>query len=205
MDAQVIGPDRVLIAEYLARQVTERDFKGNVLWQHQVDLPIACQRLPDGRTFIATRRQLLIVDRQGKEVFTYSHPNTTISAARMLPGGHFALLGSGGVYERLDASGKTVKTFTVGSIYPVGGNLDVLPNGRILVPQYRDNKVVEYSADGQAVWSVAAPLPISAVRLPNGNTLVVCMQQQRVVELTHDGREVWSYQTDGRPWRARRR
>jgi hypothetical protein len=87
----------------------------------------------------------------------------------------------------------------------MGGNVDVLPNGRVLVPQYRDNKVVEYAADGTVVWSAAVPWPISAVRLANGNTLVVSLLQGRLVELSPAGREVWTQQVEGRPWRARRR
>jgi hypothetical protein len=205
MDAQVIAPNRVLIAEYMGRQVTERDFKGKVLWTFPAAMPIACQRLPDGRTFVATRRQVLIVDRQGKEVFTYNHPNTTISAARISPTGEVAVVGSGGLLVRVDATGRELKRYPVGSVYPMGGNLDVLPGGRVLVPQYRDNKVVEYAGDGRVVWSATVTLPISAVRLGNGNTLVVSLAQRRVIELSPSGQEVWSHPVEGRPWRARRR
>jgi hypothetical protein len=34
---------------------------------------------------------------------------------------------------------------------------------------------------------------------------VTCSIDYRVVEIDRDGKEVWSYQTDGRPFRARRR
>jgi HEAT repeat protein len=70
MAAQVIGPDRVLIAEQNISRVSERDFKGNVKWQKQVNQPFACERLKNGNTFIACRNpnQLIEVDREGKEV-----------------------------------------------------------------------------------------------------------------------------------------
>jgi hypothetical protein len=205
VDAQVVAPNRVLIAEYLGGAVSECDFEGKVLWKYQVATPINCQRLPDGSTFIATRRQLLRVDRQGKEVFTFTHPHTTIAAARMQPGGQVDLISTGGVYECLDTSGREVRSFVVGSVYPLGGNIDVLPGGRVLVPEYRKNKVVEYDTAGKAVWEASVSRPTSAVRLPNGNTLVVSLLEQRVVELSPRGLEVASQHVEGRPTRARRR
>jgi hypothetical protein len=204
VDAQVTGPDRVLVAEYLGRRVSERDFKGKVIWERQVELPIACQRLPNGHTFIATRRQLLVLDRAGKEVFTYHHQATSISAARKLRDGQTVFV-SGGSLVRLDTAGKQVKSFPVGLVYNLGGNIDALANGHVLVPEYNHNKVAEYDPDGRVCWSVAVRVPISAVRLANGHTLVVSMAQQRVVEFDREGHEVWAYALPGRLWRARGR
>jgi hypothetical protein len=204
VDAQVVRTDRVLIAEYLGRRVTERDFKGNVIWERQVDLPIACQPLPNGQTFVATRRQLLVLDRDGKDVFTYHHTATSISAARRQPDGHMLFV-SGATCVRLDPSGKQVKSFPVGLIYTMGGNIDVLPGGHVLVPEYNQNRVVEYDGEGVLRWSVRVKFPISAVRLPNGNTLVVSMTDRRVLEFDREGREVWSHTSEGRMWRARKR
>jgi hypothetical protein len=204
VDAQVVGRDRVLIAEYLGRRVSERDFSGKIIWERRVELPIACQRLPNGHTFVATRRALMVMDSDGKDVFTYHHPQTSISAARKLRDGQIVLV-SGGTCTRLDADGKAVKSFPVGLVYTLGGNMDVLPNGHILVPEYRQNRVAEYDADGQVRWTVNVRSPISAVRIPNGNTLVVSMTDQRAVEFNREGKEVWSYPAPGRLWRARRR
>jgi HEAT repeat protein len=204
VDAQVIRPDRVLIAEYLNRRVSERDFKGNIIWEKQVDLPIACERLPNGNTFVATRRQLVVYDTDGKEVFTYHHPATSISAGRRLPDGRMLVV-SGGQCVLLDTSGKAVKTFHVGTVYTLGGNIDVLPGGRVLVPEYSQNRVAEYDLDGKLLWQAHVRFPISAVRLANGNTLVVSMTERKVVELNREGREVWSHAAEGRLWRARKR
>ena len=87
IDAQILGPNRLLVAEYFDRRVTERDFKGNLLWQVGVTMPVTCQRLGNGQTFIATRQNLLIVDRDGKEVFTYFQQNTSITTAARLRNG----------------------------------------------------------------------------------------------------------------------
>jgi hypothetical protein len=205
VDAQVVGSDRVLIAEYLGRRVSEQDFKGKVIWERQIDLPIACQRLPGGQTFIATRRQLFVVNAEGKDVFTYQHQATSISAARKLPDGRTVLI-SGGTCAWLDPAGKQVKSFPVGLVYNLGGNVDVLPGGRLLVPEYTANRVAEYDADGKVGWVAQVRTPISATRAANGNTLVVSLGEQRVVELDRSGREVRSYPAPGgRMWRARKR
>ncbi|MBM4069830.1 MAG: hypothetical protein FJ271_12885 [Planctomycetes bacterium] len=205
LDAQIVGKDRVLVAEYLNRRVTERDLKGVIHWEKQVDMPIGCQRLSNGNTFIATRRQLLVVEPSGKEAFNYVHQNTSIAAATRLRDGRMVVVSTGGQLTWLDAAGKPVRSFQVGAVYTMGGNIDVLPGDRILVPEFRSNRVVEYDAEGKPRWQVSAQRPTSAVRLPNGNTLVVNMLGQQVVEFNRDGREVWKHQTDGRPWRARRR
>ncbi len=205
VDALVIRRDRVLICEYLSRRVTERDFKGNILWECSVNMPISCQRLPNGNTFIAGRASLAIVDRDKKEVFTYLPPGPSIAAAAWARDGHMVLVTSGGLLQRLDAKGNVVKSFNVGPVYTMGGNIDILPGGRVLIPQWRDNRVAEYDAHGKLVWSAKVVNPTSAVRLANGNTLVVSMNQQRAVELNPAGQEVWTFQTNGRPWRARKR
>jgi hypothetical protein len=204
VDAQVIRPDRVLIAEYLNRRVSERDFKGNVVWEKQVDLPIACERLPNGHTFVATRRGLVVFDRDGKEVFTYHHSTTSISAARRLPDGRMLLV-SGGQCVLLDRGGKAVKSFHVGVVYPLGGNIDILPGGRVLVPEYSQNRVAEYDLSGKLLWQANVSFPTSAVRLANGHTLAVSMREKRVVEVDRDGKEVWSHTAEGQLWRARKR
>lgn len=205
LDAQVVGRDRVLIAEYFNNRVTERDFQGKVHWEKQVTMPIACQRLPGGQTFIASRRQLLIVDQGGKEVFTYLAQNITIAAAQRGRDGKLALVSSAGGVQVLDAQGKEVSGFQAGLVYNLGGNLDLLPGGRVLLPLYRENRVVEYDLQGKVVWQANIQYPTSAVRLANGNTLVVSMTNQRIVELDRSGKEIWSHQAGGRTWRARRR
>src|SRR5262249_41013880 len=144
LDAQIVGPNRVLVVEYLNRQVSERDFQGKLIWSRPVPLPIGCQRLANGNIFIATRRELLVVERGGKVVFTHQ-PNFSISAARMMRNGHFVLVTTAGQCLILNGQGKQLNSFQAGPVYTMGGNIEVLPNGRILIPEYRLNKVVEYT------------------------------------------------------------
>jgi HEAT repeat protein len=204
IDAQVVPGNRVLIAEYRNGLVTERDFKGTVHWQRQVPNPISCQRLANGNTFIASRNQLIEVDRTGKEVFTHNRPSHDLMSARKLRDGKMIFITNAGLMVRLDQTGKELKSINVGQVQMFSG-IDALPNNHVLVPQINNNRVTEYDADGKSVWSVNVQYPTGAMRLPNGNTLVVSMTGRRVIEFDRSGNEVWSYRVDGQPWRARRR
>jgi hypothetical protein len=206
VDVQVTGHNRVLIAEYLNRRVTERDFSGKILWEYQVDLPIGCQRLANGHTFIVTRRQLVELNRDGVEVYSHYPSATSIAAAQKLRNGQIVLV-SGGQCLRLEAgTNKVLHSFPVGLVYNLGGNIEVLANGRVLVPEYRNNRVVEYDPEGKPCWEVSAPEPTAVMRLPNGHTLVVCIQKQRVLEFDRNGQEVGNLPPiEGRPWRVRKR
>ena len=208
IDMEILGPNRLLIAEYQDRRVTERDFKGNILKEFPApNFPIGCQRLPNGHTFIATRQQLQIVDATGKQVFTWTpQPNPFITAAHRMKNGNIAIITSGGVCQLIDAQGKELKKFNLGAtVSLLGSNIEALPNGRILVPLYTQNQIAEYDWTGQKLWQATANRPLAVSRLPNGNTLVTCSLDYRVVEINPEGNVVWSYQTEGRPFRARRR
>jgi hypothetical protein len=52
-------------------------------------------------------------------------------------------------------------------------------------------KVVEYTQDGKAVWSVNAPAPWAAIRLKNGDTLISGNQYGYVREVDGAGKTVW--------------
>jgi HEAT repeat protein len=204
VDARVVRADRVLIAEYNGHRVTERNFKGDVLWEKRVQSPVAVQRLAGGNTFIACHHMLLLVDGGGKEVFSYNRPNYDIMAAAPLSDGQFFLVTNGGQGVRVDASGKETKTFATGVVQQFTG-LDVLPDGKVLLPQASTGKIVELDAEGKIGKSFTFAQATSAVRLPNGNTLTASFNSQRVVELDSDGKPAGEFRPDGRPWKARKR
>jgi hypothetical protein len=205
LDAQMLPGERVLVAENGANRVTERNLKGEVLWETKAEAPLMAQRLPNGNTFIGTRTRLFEVTRDGKEVFTYSRPGGEMfMRAAKLRNGDIACVVAGSHFVRLDPAGKELQSFPV-DIQTYGGRIEVLPNGRVLVPQYGNNKVVEQDAQGKIVWEVDFAMPIVATRLPNGNTLVTSFNQQRAVEIDANGKEVWEHKTDTRVTRAWRR
>jgi HEAT repeat protein/outer membrane protein assembly factor BamB len=217
LDAQRLPGDRLLITENHNSapgegRVTERDRKGNILWEKRIDDPLMAQRLPNGNTFITTRSQAVEVDRDGREVFTYNRGGGEgfFMRGKKLDNGDIALvvsLDSGGgqsEFVRLDASGKQLARFTV-EVRTWGGRIDVLPNGRVLTPLKDRNKVVEYDGTGKIVWEADFPMPVAAVRLPNGHTIVTSFQDKRAVELDANGKTVWEYKNDERLTRAWRR
>src|SRR5439155_12957671 len=68
LDAQLVGEDHVLIAEYYGNRVTERDLKGKIVWEKDVIGAQVAQRLPNGNTFVAADKILYEFDKDGKEV-----------------------------------------------------------------------------------------------------------------------------------------
>jgi hypothetical protein len=210
MDAQVLGENRVLVTEFQASQVTERNFKGEILWRKPFagnSNPMSAQRLVNGNTFIACRNQLIEVDRSGKEVFTYNRGRFDIMSAQKLRNGQFAFITQEGMYIRLDAAGKEeLKRFPIGQNTLFGSHFEALPNGHVLVPVYGNSRVVEFDQDGNCVWETGTNIPPTCLhRLPDGNTLVGSMITQQVVELNKNGKPVWDYRADGRLYQVRRR
>jgi hypothetical protein len=205
LDAQMLPEDRVLVAEYFGNRVTERKRNGDIVWEKDIQMPLVAQRLPNGNTFIATQSQFFEVEPSGRVVMTRSLPsNESIMKAQMLANGDIACVTLSYRFVRLNAAGKEIQTFPV-SVHTSGGRIDVLPNGHVLVPESKNNRVAEYDADGKVAWQVPFNQPIAAVRLPNGDTLVTSLNQPRAVELDRAGNEVWEYKTDTRVTRAFRR
>jgi hypothetical protein len=209
LDVQMLPGDRLLVAEYHAGKVTERNLKGDLLWQYRVVGPLVAQRLANGNTFIATDSQLIEVDRNGTRVSTFAFPTgERIMKAARLPSGETVCLTDDARVVRLDTSGREEKDKS----FPVmigkrlfGGRLYFSPKGGVLLPHNAENKVVEYDIHGKVVWQVRINQPVAAVRLPNGNTLVTTYLQNRAVEFDPAGKEVWEYQADTKVTRALRR
>jgi outer membrane protein assembly factor BamB len=197
LDAQMIDDDRFIVAEYHGNRVTERNTRGEVLWQKAVQGPLAAQRLPNGNTFIATDHQLLEFDKNEKQVVNISFENEgrKIMKAMKLPGGEIACMLADSRIVRYDATGKELHTFDITlGMRLFGGRVHMLPTGRVLVPHHAEGKVVEYDSKGKIVWEVPFEQPIAAVRLPNGHTMITSMNAAiGAVEVDRAGREVWSY------------
>jgi HEAT repeat protein len=203
-DAQVLPGDRVLVAEYSAQRVTERNLKGDVLWKKQLtSWPISAERLPNGHTFIVCRNQLLEVDRSGRELLAVSRPNDVLSARKLRDGQVVCVLSNRTVVW-LDRSGKEGKSFALPGVFTNAN--EILQNGHVLVPMAWQNRVAEYDSTGKEVWQASVTQAMSAHRLANGHTLVGSQQHPtRLVELDRQGKEVWQHTTDSYVVRARRR
>ncbi len=199
VDAEVTGPNRVLIAEYRGRQVSERTFKGDVVWSKQFpSYVMGARRLANGNTLVNLRSQVVELNRKGEQVGTFQAAGAIILSAGRTRNGQTVLVDYRGLCVHLDESGREVKRFTVGStgLSAIGTHVDILPSGNIVVPQYSQNRVVEFDANGKQVWQAESLRPTSAVRLPNGHTLVTSRYSRNVDELDRDGKVVWRYQAE---------
>lgn len=203
LDAQMIGNDRVLVTEFHANRITERDRSGRVLWEKEVLAPLTAQRLPNGHTFVASQADLYEFDRDGKQIWSLAVPDLIYKAAK-LSNGDVAYISGRNEYARIDMSQKDVARFPAHLDYS-GGRLDVLPNGHVVVPEANDNRVVEYDTHGKIVWEASADSPVAAMRLASGNTLVTSHQSTRGLEIDRHGNVVWQYKADTRVSRLFRR
>jgi HEAT repeat protein len=209
IDAQVLRGERVLVAEYQAKRVTERDLQGHVLWEKTLTSnPLVCQRLPNGNTFVATYDKVLEVTRDGREVYSHNAAGggavARIYGAQKLRNGHILTVTlDGNVHEIDAATGKDVKAFSIGSpgCYAIEG----LPGGRYLVANYNQGQVLELSPEGKVVWECKIAGAYHATRLANGNTLVSSHSGQRVVEVNREGKPIWEQPTGNNVWRVHRR
>jgi outer membrane protein assembly factor BamB len=178
----------------------------------------ACQRLPDGRTFIGecSTGRLLDVN-PGGEVLKelpllpagQDGGHLFMRNARRLPGGNFLVTHYGQELVReYDPKGAVVWEAKA----PGGPHSAVrLPDGNTLVSvgdMKKDARVHEFDREGRKVWEVSnadlagAPLRFIAGfhRLRNGNT-VICNwlghgqfgQAPHLLEITRDKRVVWTY------------
>ncbi len=208
VDAQYVGGNRVVVAEYQGNRVTERDtIKGEIKWEYNCGgNPFSVQRLPNGNTFVAMQGRLIEIDRNKNEVWSYQRPNQDIQRARKLPNGEVAFITNVGQYTRMDPrTQKVSKQFNVVAPQIIFGTMDVLPNGNLLMTQFGQARVVEYNRDGGQVGNpIVIAQPNSVVRLPNGNNLVTSYNQRQVYEF-NGAQQVWNFQTDGIVFVARRR
>jgi HEAT repeat protein len=189
-DAQPLPGGRVLVLEQNNR-LTERDREGRVVWQRTVPNAIAVQRLRNGHTFLACRNQLLVLDRDGKEVLAHVHGQGWILAGRRFRDGSMAFVTYQGEYTRLDAAGKVLKTFHVPFVMNFGvSGAEVLPGDRVLITLPNPGKVTEFTAEGKVAWETAVTAPGYPTRLPNGHTLVPSHSNTTLTELDRAGRVV---------------
>src|SRR6185437_12863947 len=207
-DVQVLPGGRVLIAERNANRVTEREHQCKILWQHRASgNPIACQRLPNGNTLVATFSELYEVDREQQRVFTHTQ-RTAFRHAVTLPNGHIVFITGSGLVVELDAAGKR----EIRSIRPADhakgakhwASVEPLPNGRYLLALGGANRVIEIDTAGKIHWQCSVPSAVFATRLPNGHTLAASFEGRYVIEIDRAGKEVRKQSLRGRPFAVRR-
>jgi hypothetical protein len=69
-------------------------------------------------------------------------------------------------------------------------DIEALPGDRVLLAEYKGNRVTERDSKGTVVWEKKIHSPLVAQRLPNGNTFIATPTS--LVEFDRDGKEVSS-------------
>jgi HEAT repeat protein len=207
MDAQVLPNGRVLVAENSANRVTERDLSGAVKWEYRTPgNPIACQRLANGNTFIATYNQVMEITPDNRQLYLQTRgPQFYIFSARKTREGLVVAMTAQGAILRFDPL--TNKDYPTVNLGPNGGwcSVEALPNGRFLVATMNNGQVREIDAGGTTHWNITMQGAFRATRLPNGNTLVASMTTRLVTEYDRNGNKRWEKTCEGRPWSVRYR
>src|SRR5262245_25785240 len=149
-DAQWIGNNKLLVAEYNGMRVTERNLKGDITWEKKLDFyPMQVERLRNGDTFIVGQNKIVQINRGGREVLKIDRNQHDVRTARRLPNGQIVVITSRNQYERLDRTGKVLKTTNLPNVYYYQN--EILDNGNVIVPLGWNNQVVEYDQNGKQV------------------------------------------------------
>jgi hypothetical protein len=203
-DAELLRNGHLLITESHPSRVTERERDGKILWTVQTQGYLtSVQRLPNGRTFIATYSQILEVDREGKTVVSIPPPSGSLYCAQKLRDGRIVVVDGNAVHE-LDAEGKKLRSTNLPRQNSTFARVEMLPNGHYLVAMYGASKAIEFDSTGKVYFEVDVPTASSAIRLANGHTVVTSMDPKAIVEFDRAGKEVSRFATPSRPFRVRR-
>jgi HEAT repeat protein len=208
MDARVLRNGNVLVAENHGRRVAEYTRKGQKVWEFLLHgnpvngNPVACQRLPNGNTFIACYYNYMEVTKDKKVVYNVTRvPNSYLFYGHKKKNGNIVLMTSMGTVEEWNATRtkqiRSIQVQTFGNWAAAEG----LPNGNYLVALMSKSQVQEVDRKGNVRWKADIVGAHTATRMPNGNTLVACMNNRLVAEFDRSGKKVWSKTTQGRPWR----
>jgi hypothetical protein len=205
-DACMVRGNHVLIAEWHAHRITERDLKGKILWEARINSPVNVQRLANGNTITGANGAAIVeVDRDGKQVYSINNVPGNLLAAYRGRDGTIICMNWQGQCLFYDTTGKQLKSFQTQHDANSIGGLDLMANGHILISRQAQGKVAEYDRDGKLLREIDAPGVRTATALPNGHILVASQNNARVYELDRNGKIVWEHKNAGNAFRARRR
>jgi hypothetical protein len=202
MEAQVLPGGRVLLVESNNHTLSERDFRGKVLWEKKLPWsPTGCRRLPGGQTFVSHYGGVLELDRQGNKVYEFNLPDGGSNAIVRHRNGHVIYARDNEIVE-VDTAGKKVRAVPL-PLHSMYVGIQDLPGDRFMVANSSNGRVLELDAKGKILWEANVPGACGVSRLPNGHTLVSA--SHLVVELDRAGRKVWEKRRDGYVRRVHRR
>jgi outer membrane protein assembly factor BamB len=167
-----------------------------------------CTRLSNGNIVFSRQFGASEITPENKIVWDYDGPKgAEIHTAYPLGRDRVLIMQNGDPAKALiieKASNRIVKEIVLpvknpASVHGQFRHIRMTKAGTLLVAHMDLGKVVEYTLDGQAIWSVDAPSAWAAVRLANGNTLISGNQHGYVREVNPKGEMVWEIQKDDLP------
>lgn len=183
---------RVLISEAGNNRITLRDLKGNILWEKPFQNPFLAKTLPNGNYFIAGRNTIWEINRQGKDVFQFPVPTSTILTAAKTGPHEYGILQYTGTYLKIDSRGKEISRATIP--FPTNFGINggtILQDEHILVSIPTLNKILEYTNLGHLLQEYELPSPGAAIKTSHGNILAPNLQAGKLVESRKDGKIIW--------------
>ena len=183
---------------------------GKVVWSYSIPLRLAnggvqefddATLLPDGNIIFSRMSGAGEVSPDRKLVWEYPAPaGTEIHSIQSVGPDRVLLMRNGNPAAAIfinTATGRVEREVpiptTVTGTHGQFRHVRLTRAGTLLVPHLGEGKVVEYTLDGKAIWSVAAKSPWAASRLKNGNTLIAGDWSGYVREVDPQGATVWEF------------
>jgi len=185
-------------------KVWEIDRDGKTVWEISASVALShatdVSRLGNGSTLVTDQIGGRVVEftPEGKEAWSYKCVSP-YSAQRLADGN--TLIGNG----RGASSGCVIEGSPAGEVVwekkgfksPI--HVRRVANGKTLVADNYQDKVIEVDRNGEVVWEYKCEGPIGAERLPDGKTLVSSYERKEIILVSPDGKEEVLYKgADGR-------
>jgi len=156
--------------------------------------------LPDGNFVFAEETRAVEVTPDKKVIWEYdAPPGCEVHVAEPVAPDQVFIMQNG---DPAEAMLLNVKTGFIKKETPIPARLPshtqfrharLTPDGMILAPQLKDDKVVEYDWNGNVLWSISLPDdPWAAIRLRNGDTLI-SLEHSGLLEVDAHKKTVWRF------------
>ena len=198
MSAPPAFPHGFIVAEHDARhqRIIEVSRGGSVVGRYDCDdLPLDLDRRADGHLLLTTRRAVIELDDQWREIWRYTIDEVFVSAAQWMPDGNMLVADTSRaqIYllnrdRKILRAVNVLRTPDLAPPYNLFRNVRQLPNRRLLVACLHDRKIAEFDWERGLVWH--APVegtPYMALRLADGSTLVSLGPSGRIVAIDRAG------------------
>lgn len=158
-------------------------------------------RVSNGNILFAHQFGVTEITADAKVIWNYdAPPGTETHVAKPIGLEHVVFIQNGAPAKLMVVNittGKTEREFELPvknprSVHPQFRDAELTDAGTILVAHMDMGKVVEYDAEGKALWSVDVPGVWSVSPLKNGNILVAS-NRKFVREISRDGKTVWEF------------